>query len=205
MTSFPSGISAIIFDLGGVLVDISVAKTIKALAKLSGVSPEDIQGGYVKYPAFFAYERGEISDIEFRTMLKKTFSFEATDEEIDQCWNAMLLELPERKLRFLEKLKNEFSVYALSNTNNIHIQYVNSIFLKDELLDGYFHKCYYSHEVGMRKPEPRIYSHVLQDANLIPDKTLFLDDNAENLMAAKVLGIQTLHVTHPDRVFDLIM
>lgn len=166
MTFIPSQTKVIIFDLGGVLVHLSVAKTIQALAKLSGTSPQEIQEAYVKYPVFFSYERGEISDMEFRTQLRKEFSFEATDEEIDQSWNAMLLDLPHDKLQLVEKLKGKFTVFVLSNTNNIHIQYLNNIFLKGEVLDTYFNKCYYSHEVGMRKPEPEIYQHVLRDAGI---------------------------------------
>ena len=94
-------------------------------------------------------------------------------------------------------------MYVLSNTNNIHMQYVNRVFLGGQTLDGHFHKCYYSHEVGMRKPEPEIYKHVLQDAGLMASETIFLDDNVENLDAAKLLGIQTKHITHPDEVYDL--
>jgi putative hydrolase of the HAD superfamily len=159
---------------------------------------------YVKHPEFFAYERGELNDVEFRSMLRRIFSLQATDIQIDEAWNAMLLGVPAKKLELVKKLKNRFSVYVLSNTNNIHIQYVNEKLLNGQSLDAHFYKCYYSHAVGLRKPEPEIYRHVLEDAGLNAATTIFLDDNIENIQAAHALGIQTIHITHPDQVYDLV-
>jgi len=204
MTSLPSGISSIIFDLGGVIVDLSVAKTVQAFSRLSGLPEKSIIEAYTKHPDFFAYERGEITDVDFRLMLRRIFLLEASDEEIDQSWNAMLIDLPDSKLKLVEQLKSHFSVFVLSNTNNIHIQHVNEMFLNGKPLDVHFHKCYYSHTVGLRKPEPEIYKHVLENAGLIAGATIFLDDNIENIQAASALGIQTIHITHPDQVFDLV-
>lgn len=204
MTSLSSGISAIIFDLGGVIVDLSVARTVQAFSDLSGLPREDIIQAYLKYPDFFAYERGELNDVEFRAMLRRIFSLQASDAQLDQCWNAMLVDLPLAKLQWVNKIKDRFAVYVLSNTNNIHMQYVNSVFLKGGTLNAYFHKCYYSHEVGMRKPEIEIYSHVLHDAGLVASKTVFLDDNLENIQAANRVGIEAIHITHPDRIYDLL-
>jgi putative hydrolase of the HAD superfamily len=204
MTSLPSGINTIIFDLGGVLVDLSVSKTIHAFSHVSGLPPDKIAEAYHQYPGFLAYERGELNDNEFRMMLKEVFSLKVGDHDLDTCWNAMLVELPESKLRMLESLKENFTVLALSNTNAIHIHYVNTILLSGRSLNSFFHHCYYSHEVGMRKPETRIYEHVLNDYKLNASQTIFLDDNIENIRAANTLGIQTLHITHPDQVFDLL-
>lgn len=204
MNSIPSGTTAIIFDLGGVIVDLSVSKTIQAFSDLSGWPAHRIMDAYSKHQEFFAYERGELSDVEFRAMLRRIFSLQVTDAQLDAAWNAMLLGVPLKKLELIEKLKSEVSVFVLSNTNNIHIQCVNSMFLNGRTLDDYFHKCYYSHEVGMRKPEIEIYRHVLQDAGLEPARTVFLDDNLENIQAASAVGIKAFHIAHPDYVFDLL-
>jgi putative hydrolase of the HAD superfamily len=197
-------INAIIFDLGGVIVDLAVDKTVKAFADLSGMAPEQIQRAYVKNPGFFAYERGLISDAEFRLMLRELFSIQVTDAQLDEGWNAMLVDLPAKKLQWLLNLKNKIQVYALSNTNSIHITHVNEMMLKGEPLDTYFHRCYYSHQVNMRKPDLEIYEHVLSHAGLIPNETLFLDDNPDNIKAAKALGIQAVQVEHPDEVYTLV-
>jgi len=204
MTSLRLPVSAIIFDLGGVLVDLSVSRTLHAFSRLSGLHSDVIAEANQKYPEFFAYERGEAGDSEFRSMLRRIFSLQATDAELDQCWNAMLIGLPASKLKLVQTLKSRFKVFVLSNTNNIHIQYINTMFLNGESLDSHFHKCFYSHEVGMRKPESEIYTHVLEDADLKAEQTLFLDDNIENIKAASLLGIQTIHVERPESLFDLL-
>lgn len=203
MTSLPAGIQAVIFDLGGVIIDLSLDRTLTAFATLTGASKTDIQNAYGSNPVFMAYEKGEVSDLEFRNSIRKLFSVKATDTEIDHCWNAMLVDLPVSTLTMLEKLKKHFRVFVLSNTNTIHINYVNESMLQGKVLDSWFHKAYYSHLLGMRKPELEIYQHVLEQNRLIPNQTIFLDDNPDNLKAANSLYIQTLQITHLQQVRDL--
>jgi putative hydrolase of the HAD superfamily len=202
MTTIPSGVSTIIFDLGGVIVDLDVSKTVEAFADLSGMSHSMITGLYSRHPEFLQYERGELTDAAFRSMLRHVFSLHVSDTALDAAWNAMIRGVPDRKLELAAALKKEFNVVVLSNTNNIHIRYVNSI-LPNTPFESYFHKCYYSHEVGMRKPEPRIYTHVLEDTGIQPGNALFLDDNEENIIAAHALGIHTFHVQDPKQVYDV--
>lgn len=196
----------LIFDLGGVIIDLSVDKTIQAICELSGFSPHQVRLAYQTNPEFFAYERGEISDAEFRQALQRIFSFTATDAQLDRAWNAMLVDLPAAKLHLLEELKKSFSVTVLSNTNNIHLSFVNQSMLPQvssaSSLNDYFHAHYYSHLVGKRKPEPEIFTQLLDENNFVPEQTLFLDDNKENIAAAAALGIQTFVVEHPDHVLD---
>lgn len=203
MTSLPAGIQAVIFDLGGVIIDLSLDRTLTAFATLTGASKADIQNAHGSNPVFMAYEKGEVSDQEFRDSIRKLFSVQATDTEIDHCWNAMLVDLPVSTLSMLEKLKKHFRIFVLSNTNTIHINYVNEIMLQGKVLDSWFHKAYYSHLLRMRKPELKIYQHVLEQNRLIPNQTIFLDDNPDNLKAANSLYIQTLQITHLQQVRDL--
>lgn len=203
MTSLPKGVNSIIFDLGGVLIDLSTEKTAAAFAVLAGISIHDIFLTYTSNPDFNAYEKGDISDSDFRNAVRRIFSMEASDFEIDQCWNAMLLNLPATKLKLLEVLKQHFKTIVLSNTNAIHLNYIERFMLNDSPLEMHFHKAYYSYKLRMRKPELNIYAHVLEDSNLIAEQTIFLDDSHENINAAKSLGIQTIHITHPDQVFDI--
>ncbi len=196
----------LIFDLGGVIIDLSIDKTIQAICELSGCTPEQVRYAYRTNPEFYAYERGEISDGEFRTALQRIFSFTAPDYQLDSAWNAMLVDLPSPKLTLLRELNQHFSLTVLSNTNNIHLSFVNQHMLPKVSsavsLDDYFHVSYYSHLVGKRKPESEIFKQVLSENNFHPAETLFLDDNLENIEAAKALGIQTFCVEHPDYVLD---
>jgi len=202
MVKIPAGVSAIVFDLGGVIVDLSVQRTIEAFAQLSGFSPKKIAEAYTSFPEFFAYERGQITDEQFRIFLRNFFKPEASDNQLDACWNAMLVDLPSEKLQLLKKLQQHYKVYALSNTNNIHIRYVNEVMLNGEELDAYFTKAYYSHKVRMRKPDAEIYEFVMSDAALLPGNILFFDDNAANIATAQSLGIHAVEVEHPNQVYD---
>jgi glucose-1-phosphatase len=204
MHELSNKIKAVVFDLGGVIVDLAVDNTIRSFAKLSGLSATQIQEAYIKYPGFFAYEKGEITDNDFRQMLRLIFAMEADDEELDKSWNAMLVDLPQKKLQLLSTLKSRVQVYALSNTNNIHINYVNNVMLKGSTLDVYFHQCFYSHKVNMRKPESEIYKHVLRATGFKPNEILFLDDNIVNVRAAFELGIHAQQIKHPDEVYKIL-
>jgi putative hydrolase of the HAD superfamily len=194
----------LIFDLGGVIIDLSLTRTVDAFSALSGVLPDDIRNAYRTNPEFFAYERGEISDTEFRTAVQRILSFETTVYEFDQAWNAMLVDLPVSKLKLLQELKDQYTVTLLSNTNHIHIDFVNRVMLPKvsakPVLSDYVHIPYYSHLLGKRKPEPEIFHQVLDENAFNPSETLFFDDNPENIQAAARLGIQTVLVKRPHEV-----
>lgn len=163
----------------------------------------EVERAYLEFPAFLEYEKGLITDDAFRMALKKEFSFEAADERIDQSWNAMLVSLPDAKLKMLNTLKDHFDVFLLSNTNSIHLNHIEEVMLGGHTLDSHFHKAYYSHRLNMRKPDADVFRHVLNDNNLAPSKTIFLDDNADNTAGASRLGIHTILVKDPAEVFDL--
>jgi epoxide hydrolase-like predicted phosphatase len=203
VNKFPQGIDAVIFDLGGVLVDLSPQKTAGAFAQLAGVSPEDVFKLYASHAEFNAYEKGGINDYEFRDFVRKAFSVDATDTLIDACWNAMLLGFPEEKLNKLQVLKRYFRTVVLSNTNAIHLRFIEECILQGKSLSAFFHHAYYSHIVQLRKPDMEIYHHVLKNSRLVPQKTVFLDDNLENLEAASKTGIHTIHVTNSNQVLNL--
>ena len=200
-------IKNLVFDLGGVILDLSVDQTMQQFATLSGLDMEKVKEIYTTAPGFEVYERGMMNDIDFRNFVRDVFSMKSTDEQIDACWNAMLLGLPLKKLNLIESLKKDFSVYLLSNTNNIHLNYINQIMLpgitdNGNVLDSYFHRAYYSHIMKKRKPNADIFEQVLNENSLMAHETLFLDDNLSNIEGAKKLGIQTVHVITPDLILD---
>jgi len=200
-------IKNLIFDLGGVILDLSIDKSMQHFAALSGLSKEKVNEIYTTTPGFEDYERGLMNDTDFRSFVRDVFSVKSTDDQIDVCWNAMLLGLPVKKLNLIERLKKDFSVYLLSNTNNIHLNFINKIMLPGitdnaNVLDYYFHRAYYSHIMKKRKPNADIFEQVLNENSMKAHETLFLDDNLANIEGAKKLGIQTVHVITPDLILE---
>ncbi len=196
----------IIFDLGGVIIDLDVEKTKEAFASLSQKSVSEVHLLFENSPVFLQYEKGLLNDREFRISVRNLLQIKASDLEIDVAWNAMLGEIPSSRIRLLESLREDYQLYLLSNTNNIHLICFNEIVKStcgSSSLDPYFDKAYYSHLVKMRKPDAEIYALVLEENNLPAHETLFLDDNVSNLEGAAQLGIQTFHVHNPDMIFSL--
>jgi glucose-1-phosphatase len=189
-------IKNIIFDLGGVILDLDVSQTLKSFSALAGLEVEKVRSIFVKSKEFEDYEKGMINDSEFRSFVSDVYHLNTTDERIDSCWNAMLRGIPPEKLKLLESLKVNFNVLLLSNTNNIHHTYINTVLMprveEGKILEHYFHKSYYSHRMLKRKPELEIYQQVLDENNFLPEHTLFLDDNASNVAGARAVGINAV-------------
>lgn len=200
LPAMDNSIKTIVFDLGGVILDLAVDKTIAAFATLARISPEKATSIFHTSPEFNIYEKGGMTDQQFRDFLKFAYTPNSTDREIDNAWNQMLRAIPVVKLELLETLKKRHHVLLLSNTNEIHLQYINGNLLPADStgLDQYFHRAYYSHRMMKRKPDAEIFEQVLRENNLIPEQTLFLDDNLMNIKGAESVGIKTVHVTTPD-------
>jgi glucose-1-phosphatase len=198
-------IKNLIFDLGGVILELSVESTLRSFADLSGIDTATVKKLFVTSKGFEAYEKGEISDDEFRDFVKQLYNISTSNEKLDACWNAMLVNIPIKKLELLQTLKTKYNVYLLSNTNNIHVHYINNTLLPKiqcKSLDDFFHRSYYSHQMKKRKPDAEIFQQVLEEGNFRPEETLFLDDNSDNIKGAGKLGIKTVHVVSPDMIFD---
>jgi putative hydrolase of the HAD superfamily len=202
LPAMDQSVKNLVFDLGGVILDLAVDQTIQAFANLAGISAEKATSIFHTSPEFNLYEKGGMTDQEFRDFLKSAYTPNASDAEIDKAWNQMLRSMPIRKLDLLENLKKQYRVLLLSNTNEIHLSYINANLLPKEAksLDQYFHKAYYSHRMLKRKPDTEIFEQVLDENNLIPGQTLFLDDNLLNVKGAESVGIKTVHVTYPDLI-----
>jgi glucose-1-phosphatase len=203
VNQIPERTTTLIFDLGGVIVDLAPERTLHAFATLAQKPIEEVVRIHTRHAAFYAYETGKIDAQEFRDAIRTLFELNASDPEIDRCWNAMLLGIPPAKLAMLTALKKHFTTIALSNTNSIHLTYINDVILTGVPLDTFFHHAHYSHHMGMRKPEQEIYKYVLKAHSLLPEQTFFLDDNADNMNAAAAVGMKGLLIEHPDRVTEL--
>jgi putative hydrolase of the HAD superfamily len=184
-------IKAVILDLGVVIINIDQEKTLRAFERL-GIDLEDINESM---PIFKQYEKGEISDEDFIRTLKTALKGSATEDQIIKAWNAMILDIPTHRFRLIEKLREHYKVYLLSNTNSIHIKeirdYINT-YHQNEDWQNTFDKMFLSYEIGLRKPEPGFYEHVLNEINLKADETIFIDDSRANIKGAEKLGINCI-------------
>ena len=195
----------LIFDLGGVILDLGIDDTIRSFATLAGVEYPVAHSWYHSAPEFLTYEMGKSTEAEFRAFINSYFPTPASDEAIDASWNKMLRGLPRKKLDLILSLKDKYNVFLLSNTNSIHVKHINGVMLPAipgalPHLDDYFHRAYYSHIMKKRKPNADIFEEVLQESGLKADETLFLDDNYDNIVGAGKVGIKTAHVNTPDYI-----
>ena len=204
----PKDYPNIIFDLGGVILNIDYQLTMKAFSELGVENVEEKYSQLNQTALFDEFERGEISPNQFREGMEIALGRQVTDNEIDSAWNAMLLDLPAERLQVLERLKKDKRLSLLSNTNAIHAE----VFEKEmqrlhgiENLSRYFEKVYYSFEVGMRKPEERIFQLVVEEQGYNPQETLFIDDSPQHIEGAKKVGLKTyyLRADQGETILDL--
>lgn len=184
----------IIFDLGGVLLNIDYYKTKNAFLELGFGNFDEMYTQYSADTLFSGLETGKISNDDFLERLVKAAEGKINSDQIRKAWNAMLLDFRVPSLDFLEELSKKYRLYLLSNTNAIHLEAFKEIFTSETgkpSLDAYFTKAYYSNLVGLRKPNEDIFEFILKDAGINATETLFIDDSYNNIETAKRLGFQT--------------
>ena len=188
-------IKNIIFDLGGVLVNLDFKAAINGLQKAGFANVKEQLQSFDCEGIFQKFELGEMTAEEFRTAIRENSTVTLTNEEIDALWNAMLLEIPREKLELILDLRGKYMVYLLSNTNSIHWDYVckNAFNYRGFRVNDYFEETFLSYEMHLAKPDKAIYEKVLQDANLLAEETLFIDDSEANCKAAEEVGIHAHH------------
>lgn len=192
----------LLFDFGGVIIDIDYARTPEAFRRLSrnGQAAEYTQASQAEL--FDRLETGHISPTEFRAGLRVTYDLEASDEEIDAAWNALLLDVPAERLALIGELRRAGHATALlSNTNEMHIAEVNRRLARQY---GFKHgiadcldRVFYSQQVGHRKPGEEIFHHALREMNWQPADTLFIEDSPQHIATARRLGLRVLHLAPP--------
>ena len=188
-------IKNIVFDLGGVLIDLDFKSAINGLQKAGFTNVKEQLQAFDREGIFQKFELGEISADEFRASIRENSNVSLTDEEVDSLWNLMLLEIPREKLELILDLRSKYMVYLLSNTNSIHWDYVckNAFNYHGFRMDDYFEETFLSYEMHLAKPDKAIFEKMLNDANLLPEETLFIDDLEANCKAAEEGGIHAHH------------
>lgn len=189
--------NAIIFDLGGVILNIDYHLTSKAFKSLGFDDFDAVYSQAKQSNVFDLFETGKISANEFRAFIR-TFKNDLKDEEIDHAWNAMLLDLPPERIELLKRLRDDLPIYLLSNTNSIHIKaflkIVKESYGDANLFDTIFTNHYYSSEIGFRKPNADCFEYIIKENDLEPNQTLFIDDSIQHVEGAKNIGLRAFHL-----------
>lgn len=203
---FDTSKEAIIFDLGGVLLNLDYDLTEKAFISLG---MEDFRESYSQLQQnqlFDRFECGEVSSFHFVNQLLDRLPAGSTANQVVHAWDAMILDFPVERLEKLEKLASKYRLFLLSNTNDLHIDAFRRSLKKavgHGELERYFEKAYYSSAVGMRKPNAEIFEFVCSENSLDPAKTLFIDDSPQHVEGAKKAGIEAVLLEKNKEVFDL--
>lgn len=181
----------IILDLGGVILDVDYQRSVQAFNTF-GITDFHALYSQQKQDLFFdRFERGELSAFEFRNQIR-TYQPTLKDLDIDEAWNAMILQTPPQRIHFLQDLGKSYNLYLLSNTNEIHISCFTKYFNRnfgEGTFENLFKHIYLSSNLGMRKPEIAIFEHVLNENNLKADETLFIDDSIQHIEGAIKTGM----------------
>lgn len=188
-----SRIKTIIFDIGGVLVDLDFERCIDAFRELGIEGAEQMVSCYHPAEFFGELERGEINTAEFCCRLRDMAGMpELSDEAICAAYRTLILGIPVEKLRMIKSLRDRgFQILALSNINEVMLPRIFEFFRADSLeATDYFDKMYLSFEMGVMKPSKKIYEMVIEGSNLDPKETLFIDDGVQNVEAAREMGMQ---------------
>jgi glucose-1-phosphatase len=196
----------IIFDLGGVLLNIDFNKPKRAFEKLGIKNFDSFYTKETANPVFEALETGHISNDGFYAELQKHCNPGTSFLQIQEAWNEILLDFRKESITFLAGLSKKYSLYLLSNTNQIHHAEFSAKFTKEfegKVFDTLFIKAYYSQIMKKRKPYTETYVYVLNDAGIAAAETLFIDDAPSNIEGAKKAGLQTRLLGINERIESL--
>lgn len=199
-------IENIIFDLGGVILEVDYNLTRIAFEKLGVVHFDEMYSQANADQLFQKLETGKITEDLFYTELNRCTGLNLSHEEIRKAWNAMLLSFRERSLEFLEQIRSKYKIFLLSNTNYIHMNSFKGIFHQKErskTFEEYFDKAFYSCEIGLRKPDAGCYDWIIRELKIDSAKTLFIDDSLHNIEGAKKAGLQTIPLLTGMQIEDL--
>jgi putative hydrolase of the HAD superfamily len=199
-------INNLLFDLGGVIMDIRRENCVAAFERLGMTNANDLLGEYGQKGPFLMIENGTIDSAEFRREIRRYIPQEVTDRQIDDAFNCFLVGIPVNRLKQLEALKQKYGVYLLSNTNPLMWDSKIADEFKNDGHDinYYFDGIVTSFEAKAYKPDAEIFHYAAEHCGINPQETLFLDDSAKNVEAAISLGWNAVQVKPGDEFADLI-
>lgn len=201
------GIQNVIFDLGGVIINLDVNRTIVEFNKISQLPFQNIYNQAKQDEIFSLLDKGKISSDDFFEEIKRQIRYNGPTEELVLAWNAMLLDVPEERLDTLVSMKQNYNTYLLSNTCEPHIEaFEKELYNVHGVrnFNDYFDKVYYSCRLGMRKPDKEIFELLISENNLKVEETIFIDDSPQHVKAAGELGINAYLLPQNLSINDLL-
>jgi putative hydrolase of the HAD superfamily len=200
-------IKNIIFDLGGVFLEVNYPKTEKAFIDLGVENFHQLFSHHHAGPVFELLETGKVAPDEFFELFRQASGVPLTDEQIRTAWNAMLGNFYTDALQWLQPVKERYNIYLFSNTNQIHEDAFVEIFRQQtgqQDFNNNFIKAYYSHKLGLRKPYPESFKAILDEQNLLAEETVFIDDSYKNIQGAIEAGLTGILLDPPGTLTKLV-
>lgn len=198
-------IDTIIFDFGGVLINIDYHKTIEAFKDLGIEDFEERYSQASQSSLFNDLEVGNISAQRFVNELLPLLPAGTSPNQVVRAWNAMILDVPARSVELLKSLQGKYRLFLLSNTNEIHIPKALNEWRKTTDIEFYdcFEHVYLSHEMRMRKPNEEIFQRVCEEQSIRPENAVFIDDSLQHIVGAGKVGLNTVHLTPDMSLYSL--
>jgi len=198
-------IENIIFDFGGVIINISHQMVENAFKAMGVGNFEALFNQASQSKLFIQFEKGEITAAQFRNRIRELTSLEITDEKLDESWNQIILDYPPERIALINDIKQNYRLFLFSNTNIIHYDFYIPKFEREfgYSFESLFEKTYWSFKYEERKPDLFSYNRLLAESSLIPAETLFIDDSIQNILAAQEVGLNTVHITNEVDITDI--
>jgi len=190
-------IKNIIFDFGGVILNIDHKKVEHAFKNLGLTNFEELFNQASQSSLFQDLEKGMITEDHFRIAIRKLTGLNIADDKLDFTWNQIIGDYPPHRIELLKNIRNNYKTLILSNTNSIHYRQYIQQFKEEYGFDfvSLFTNTYWSFQFGMRKPDPDPFLHMLKVEKIKPEETLFIDDSIQNIIIARKLNILAFHLT----------
>jgi len=186
-----NSVKALIFDLGGVVIDIDFNKVFSHWADFSNRSVEEIHSKFTFDHIYEAHERGEIDSTEYFQSLRNTLGIDISDLQFEDGWNSLFIGEVPGIAGLLQQARKKLPIYAFTNSNRAHQKVWSQRFSETlSLFDAVFN----SSEIGKRKPEPEAFQIVADSIGLEFHQMIFYDDSIDNIIGARKLGLMTVHV-----------
>lgn len=196
----------IIFDFGGVLYNIRYQNIADAFARYGFPDFDKLYSKAHQTEVFDLFEEGKMSIPAFCDHIRSMSQKNLTDNQIAECWNAILLDFPSSSEQLLQKVRDHYRIFLFSNTNQLNYEaFTEQMFHKFgySVPEKYMERCYYSQILHIRKPKPEGFQHILEENGLLPEETLFIDDSPQHIATARQMGLQTHHLAEGETVNDL--
>ncbi len=199
-------IKNLLLDMGGVILDVSYQRVIETFKSYGIENFDKVYTQAKQVEIIDLFEEGKCSVEEFREGVRKLLDKPLSDEQIDNAWFSMILEIPRDVIQLLGILKLKYRLFLFSNTNVLHIEYLKKEFERQlgfDLFNCVFDKAFFSNEIHHRKPHPESFQYVLEQAGIEAEETLFIDDSPQHLEGASKVGLNTYWLTNGETLIDL--